>query len=144
MGLNKDDRWIDEISGQPLTRGQHFADKLAEFIGSWPFLIGQTIFLIAWIVLNITGLLFGIWDRYPFILLNLILSFQAAYAGPLILISQNRLSDRDRFQAKADYLINMEAHRKIERLEVAIGLIESDKLDKILELLHERKEAERE
>jgi uncharacterized membrane protein len=98
-----------------LTLGQRAADSFAGSIGSWRFIIAQTVILLIWIVLNVLGWL-GRWDPYPFILLNLILSFQAAYAGPIIMMSQNRASDLDRLQAHADFAVNEKAELEVEQL----------------------------
>ena len=75
------------------------------------------------------------WDPYPFILLNLALSFQAAYAAPFIMISQNRQAERDRHQAEEDFRTNVEAERRIEDLQQRLAAIEANKLDRIVELL---------
>lgn len=75
------------------TFGQIAADKITRWLGSWPFIIIQSIILITWITLNLTELLTRAWDPYPFILLNLALSFQAAYAAPIIMMSQNRQAE---------------------------------------------------
>jgi uncharacterized membrane protein len=72
-----------------------FSEGIARFLGTGRFLAGQTVLVIAWIVLNIVGFVHH-WDPYPFILLNLAFSTQAAYAAPLILLAQNRQDDRDR------------------------------------------------
>src|SRR6266705_2951280 len=71
--------------------GERVADRFAAIVGSWTFIITQTILLAAWVVLNVVAW-FQHWDPYPFILLNLALSFQAAYASPIIMMSQNRLA----------------------------------------------------
>lgn len=102
-------------AGPPLTRGQRFADYVAETMGSWPFIITQTTILLFWIALNVTAYVRH-WDPYPFILLNLALSFQAAYAAPFIMMSQNRQQDIDRREAAADYQINIKAELEIELL----------------------------
>src|SRR5262249_48668568 len=78
-----------------LTMGQRIADDVAAMMGSWTFIIIQSGILFVWIVLNITAFVQN-WDPYPFILLNLALSFQAAYAAPFIMMSQNRQQDIDR------------------------------------------------
>ena len=75
------------------------------------------------------------WDAYPFILLNLLFSTQAAYAAPIIMMSQNRQSERDRANAEADYRTNIEAKIEIEELQKKLNAIEVEKLDKILEIL---------
>jgi uncharacterized membrane protein len=78
------------------TFGQRVADQLSAGMGSWPFLIVQTIFMIAWVAINIVWLANRGWDPYPFILLNLALSLQATYAGPIVLLAGNRQSAKDR------------------------------------------------
>ena len=75
--------------------GDKIADGVVTTLGSWRFIIVQSVFLLFWLALNITGIIFR-WDPYPFILLNLMLSFQAAYTGPIVLKAQNRQADRDR------------------------------------------------
>jgi uncharacterized membrane protein len=98
-----------------LTLGQRIADGVAATMGSWSFIIIQSAILTLWIVLNITAYIEH-WDPYPFILLNLALSFQAAYAAPFIMMSQNRQQDIDRVAAKNDYQINVKAELEIELL----------------------------
>jgi uncharacterized membrane protein len=100
---------------QGLTLGQRAADGFAAAVGSWRFIIIQTVVLVIWIVLNVTAWIRH-WDPYPFILLNLALSFQAAYAAPIIMMSQNRSSELDRFQARADYDINQKAEAEVEEV----------------------------
>jgi len=117
--------------------GQRIADGVAATMGSWSFIIVQSVILAVWIVLNLMAWM-GHWDPYPFILLNLALSFQAAYAAPFIMISQNRQADRDRRQAEEDYRTNVEAERRIEDLQKRLADIEVNKLDRILELLEGR------
>ena len=80
------------------------------------------------------------WDVYPFILLNLLFSTQAAYAAPIIMMSQNRQSERDRANAEADYQTNIDAKREIEQLQKKLNSLEIDKLDKIIKMLHDIKE----
>jgi uncharacterized membrane protein len=117
-----------------LTFGQRVADKVAGFMGSWEFIIGQSIIISIWIGINITAYL-GHWDPYPFILLNLLFSTQAAYAAPIIMMAQNRQSERDRIQARDDYETNIKAKKEIEELQLALNRIENEKLDQIIELL---------
>jgi uncharacterized membrane protein len=76
--------------------GQRVADQLSAGMGSWPFLIFQTIFMMVWVSINVIWLLNKGWDPYPFILLNLVLSLQATYAGPIVLLAGNRQSAKDR------------------------------------------------
>ena len=101
--------------GPTPTFGQKIADAVAATMGSWPFIIIQTTILALWIALNILAWVRH-WDPYPFILLNLALSFQAAYAAPFIMMSQNRQADIDRLKAEDDYRINIKAELEIELL----------------------------
>ena len=102
-----------------LTVGQKIADTVAATMGSWRFIIIQSLILLFWIILNVTAIVEK-WDPYPFILLNLALSFQAAYAAPFIMMSQNRQQDIDRKQAENDYQINIKAELEIELLHQKI------------------------
>lgn len=123
-----------ESDAENRTFGGRLADWVAKGMGSWKFIIVQTIFVAAWMVLNIIGVVYQ-WDPYPFILLNLLFSTQAAYAAPIIMMAQNRQTDRDRAQAQADYETNLAAKYEIEELQRRLARIEDEKLDKILKLL---------
>jgi uncharacterized membrane protein len=116
--------------------GDRIADRVAALIGSWAFIIGQTAVMAVWILVN-TLALFGVvrFDEYPFVFLNLFMSAEAAFATPLILMSQNRSADRDREHAEHDYEVNVEAKAEIEELMTTLARIENDKLDKILAAL---------
>ena len=116
------------------TTGERIADAVAKGMGSWTFIIAQTVVVAIWITLNIIAWLRA-WDPYPFILLNLLFSTQAAYAAPLILMSQNRQNERDRYQAESDYRTDARAGKEIDEVKIALARIEKDKLDRILELL---------
>ncbi len=98
-----------------LTLAQRFADAVTAMIGSWKFIIIQSTLLFIWILINISAYV-NHWDPYPFILLNLALSFQAAYAAPFIMMSQNRQQDIDRKFAQNDYQVNIKAELEIELL----------------------------
>jgi uncharacterized membrane protein len=104
-----------QLAEPQLTVGQRVADIVAASMGSWTFIIIQSIFLAIWIILNVTAYVES-WDPYPFILLNLALSFQAAYAAPFIMMSQNRQQDIDRKAAEHDHQINIKAELEIELL----------------------------
>lgn len=119
-----------------LTFGQRIADSVASGMGSWTFIIIQTVFVLLWMAINIIGFMLH-WDPYPFILLNLVFSTQAAYAAPIIMMAQNRQNERDRFHAAADYQTNITAKEEIEELQEAVARIENDKLSKIMEMLEE-------
>lgn len=120
------------------TFGQKLADSVATGMGSWRFIIIQTVIVAVWMGLNVLGFVQH-WDPYPFILLNLLFSTQAAYAAPIIMMAQNRQSDRDRAQAQADYQTNLDAKMEIEALQKHLSLIETEKLDKIIQMLEEMK-----
>jgi uncharacterized membrane protein len=111
--------------GDRRTSGERLADGVAGRVGSWSFIIVQSLLLVAWIVAN--GFLIRDWiggrpfDPYPFILLNLVLSFQAAYTGPVVMMSQNRQAAKDRDEAEHDYAVNREALDRLERLEGQLG-----------------------
>jgi uncharacterized membrane protein len=130
-----------ERPGKPLTIGQRVADRVAATMGSWKFIIVQTTLLLFWIVLNVTAYVQR-WDPYPFILLNLALSFQAAYAAPFIMMSQNRQQDIDRLEAANDYQINIKAeleiellHQKIDELREKEMLVLTQAVNDLTELL---------
>ena len=129
--------WHDEHK-EGLSFSQKIADKVANGMGSWGFIIIQTLLVAIWMILNVVGWSLH-WDVYPFILLNLLFSTQAAYAAPIIMMSQNRQSERDRANAEADYKTNLDAKSEIEELQRRLNIIEVDKLDKIIKLLEERR-----
>src|ERR1700753_620763 len=114
--------------------GAHLADSVASGMGSWRFIIIQSIIVVIWMAVNVTGFIRH-WDVYPFILLNLLFSTQAAYAAPIIMMAQNRQGERDRAQADADFHTNVESKKEIEELLEKLNSIEIDQLDKILAIL---------
>jgi uncharacterized membrane protein len=120
------------------TSGERLADAVAQGMGSWTFIIIQSIIVIMWMALNVVAFIYH-WDEYPFILLNLVFSTQAAYAAPIIMMSQNRSSDRDRQHAEADYKTNVQSKEDIEDLMKTLHKIDVDKLDKIISLLGKEK-----
>ncbi len=101
---------------QKWTFGQRIADKIADFGGSWTFIIFFFIILFTWVLLN-TVLLYTKYDPYPFILLNLVLSCLAAIQAPVILMAQNRQAERDRIHAHYDYQVNRKAEREIQNMQ---------------------------
>jgi len=131
--MEKGKTWHDHHTSS-LAFGQRLADQVANGMGSWRFIIWQTAIVLLWMTLNVIAFKYH-WDVYPFILLNLVFSTQAAYAAPIIMMAQNRQSERDRAQADADYKTNCEAKQEIEELLAKLNSIEIDKLDKILEIL---------
>jgi uncharacterized membrane protein len=103
---------VNKVADDQLTVGQRVADKVAATVGSWRFIIIQSFILAVWLALNITGIVFR-WDPYPFILLNLMLSFQAAYAAPFVMMSQNRQAEKDRLTAQNDYSTDCKGEEEI-------------------------------
>src|SRR5271169_4250746 len=106
---------INQVDAEKLTRGQRIADGLAAVMGSWPFIIIQSIILAIWILANVIAWIQH-WDPYPFILLNLALSFQAAYAAPIIMMSQDRQAAKDRLMAEQDYEVNCKAEDELKSI----------------------------
>jgi uncharacterized membrane protein len=104
---------VNEVVKEQLTAGQRASDWIAAKVGSWPFIIGQSVLLALWAILNITAWLRH-WDPYPFIFMNLLLSLQAAYTAPMIMMSQNRAAIRDRVEAHIDYEVNLMAETEIK------------------------------
>jgi len=108
------------------TLGQNASDKLTRWAGSWTFIILFVIVFITWTILNTSWILFGkSWDPYPFILLNLALSCLAAIQAPIILMSQNRQSQRDRLKADYDYRINKKAEQEIREIKKQLTRMEN-------------------
>jgi len=103
---------VNDLENNILSKEHRVADSVVRIMGSWKFIITQTILLVLWSIVNIIAF-FEHWDPYPFILLNLILSLQAAYAAPIIMMSQNRQTARDRIEAHNDYLINIKSEKEI-------------------------------
>jgi uncharacterized membrane protein len=105
-------RNVNEIEVERLTSSQRAADRVAAIVGSWWFIGIQSVILAAWAALNVTAYIQH-WDPYPFILMNLFLSLQAAYTAPVLMMSQNRLAARDRLEAHNDYEINRKAEEEV-------------------------------
>lgn len=103
---------LNDIEDKVLTKSHLIADKIVQFVGSWKFIIVQTAILAVWGIFNLL-VYFEHWDPYPFTLLNLIMSLQAAYTAPIIMMCQNRQSSRDRLEAHNDYLIDLKSEREI-------------------------------
>jgi len=119
------------------TFGQKTADGVAKLVGSWKFIIGQTIFLIGWIALNVIAIK-ARWDPYPFIFLNLVVGFQAAYTAPLIMMSENRAAERDRKKFEIDLATDRKAEREIEEIQRKLEKLDREKISRILEILESK------
>ncbi len=115
---------LNQQFDRQLTLGERVADKVAEFGGSWYFIIAFFCVMAVWIIANSVYFLWHPWDPYPFILFNLILSMLAAIQAPIIMMSQNRQEDRDRLRAENDYKVNLKAEIEIRTL--------SEKMDQLL------------
>ena len=114
--------------------GARVSDGVAAMVGSWPFIIVQSVILIAWMALNVTAYVKA-WDPYPFILLNLVLSFQAAYAAPFIMMSQNRQASIDRLEAQHDYEVNVKSELEIELLHEKIDLLRDTEVRELIRVI---------
>lgn len=125
---------LNTTINQKATFGQKSADAIAKFGGSWPFIFLFVVILGSWILLN-TLHFFGLsFDRYPFILLNLVLSCLAAIQAPIIMMSQNRQAARDRIAADHDYQTNLKAELEISLLHEKIDYLMSQQWQQMLEL----------
>ncbi len=114
--------------------GQRIADAVAATVGSWRFIIVQSVLLTIWIVLNVTAWVRA-WDPYPFILLNLVLSFQAAYTAPILMMSQNRQAEIDRRDAAHDYEVNVKAELEIELLHSKIDALREQEIAELVTII---------
>jgi uncharacterized membrane protein len=130
---------VNQLHAESMTLGQRASDGFASAVGSWTFIIVQSIILAFWIAFNAIAWIRH-WDPYPFILLNLALSFQAAYAAPIIMMSQNRQALKDRLAAEEDYRINSKAE---EELEAVMKHLETQD-DLMLSILQRLEEQHRE
>ena len=128
-------RELSDIDTGPTNRGEKFADWVYKNIGSWRFILIQSILVVIWVIFNVTAYIRA-WDPYPFIFMNLIFSLQSAYAASLILMSQNR---QDKLKAHNDYLMNFwaeeESRAVLEHLAAQ---------DKALEEIYQELQKERE
>lgn len=109
-------RNINESQQEKMTLGERMADGLASFAGSWRFIIWFCVLIAIWVLLNSLLFIIQPWDPYPFILLNLFMSFLASVQAPVIMMSQNRQELRDRLRAEHDYEVNLKAELEIEQL----------------------------
>ena len=117
-----------------LTFGERLSDRIAEFGGSWRFLITFFGILLVWIAINGVILMTHAFDPYPFILLNLILSCLAAVQAPVIMMSQNRAEARDRLRAENDYKINLKAELEIRHLHEKIDHLLRGQYNRLFEI----------
>jgi uncharacterized membrane protein len=124
---------IDEKFHERLTFGQHLADRVAEFGGSWTFMIAFAVVLGLWVLVNTVALgTADAFDPYPFTFLNLILSMLAAIQAPVIMMSQNRQANKDRIAAAHDYEVNLRAELEIMDLHEKLDRVRNEQLSEIL------------
>jgi uncharacterized membrane protein len=117
------------------SRGGRAADRVAAFMGSWRFIGIQTAIITVWITLNAVALVHH-WDPYPFILLNLLFSTQAAYAAPILQLATNRQSEHDRVRAEHDYLTGAQTQALLRYLAAHHG-IGADEIERVVSVVSE-------
>jgi uncharacterized membrane protein len=117
-----------------LTRGQRISDKVARFGGSWAFIILFGVVLFVWVLFNTLAAQRDVFDPYPFILMNLILSCIAALQAPVIMMSQNRKEEKDRQRAENDYLVNLKAELEVRNLHRKIDLLMEEQMSRLVEV----------
>lgn len=133
-------RNVNEVLEDKLSIGERFADKVAEFVGSWSFIISFILLLIGWMTLNVYAFIFKPVDPYPFILLNLILSCIAALQAPVIMMSQGRQAKKDRIAADLDYKINLKSELQTQQILVKLDKINASEMRKFNELKRMQKQ----
>jgi uncharacterized membrane protein len=127
-------RNINEQLAEHFTLGERVADRMAEFGGSWRFVLLFIALLAVWVVVNSLSV-FGLrMDPYPFIFLNLVLSCVAAFQAPIIMMSQNRQEKRDRLRADQDYKVNLKAELEVRLLTAKIDQLRNHQWQRLLEI----------
>ena len=127
-------RNANEIIEEEATVGEHVADSVARFGGSWSFIIAFIVFMVTYTAVNV-ALRAKAWDHYPFILLNLFLSMLAAIQAPVIMMSQNRQDKKDRLRSELDFDVNRRAESEIQALSRKLNLLD-EKMDDLGEFMH--------
>lgn len=134
---NPQARNANEVEQVRLSAGQLMADRTTSLVGSWRFIISQSLLLGAWLVVNGIGWALS-WDPYPFILLNLVLSFQAAFTAPIIMMSQNRQASRDRMESELDYDVNRRAEAEVAMIQARLADLAGRQWDALVTLQEEQ------
>ncbi|WP_338668130.1 DUF1003 domain-containing protein [Pseudodesulfovibrio methanolicus] len=124
----------EEEMDRTRTAGERLADLIADFGGSWKFIIMFFAFIFIWMLVNTLLLIFRPFDPYPFILLNLMLSLLAAIQAPIIMMSQNRQEDKDRVRAENDYKVNLKAELEIRHLHEKLDHLISNQWERLLDI----------
>jgi len=125
---------IDEIYESGLTFGQRLSDRIAQFGGSWKFIIIFTGILLAWVILNSIAFLYRPFDPFPYIFLNLLLSCLAAIQAPIIMMSQNRQEAKDSLRIMHDYQVNLKAELEIRQLHQKLDHLLSNQWERLVEI----------
>ena len=125
---------LSKVKKSQISKGAQISDAVTGTVGSWKFILIQSFLLALWIVLNVISWIKHC-DEYPFILLNLALSFQAAYATPFILMSQNRQSEIDRERAKQDLDVDIKAEMEVKSLHQKIDSLRDREIAELREML---------
>jgi uncharacterized membrane protein len=128
---------VNELYQRELTLGDRVATRVAEAVGSWTFILVQSVVLAGWVILNVIGWMKS-WDPYPFILMNLLLSLEAAYTAPLIMMAQNRQAEKDRLMIQEDYETN---RRVAEEVRQILNILEQH--GRLLEIVLAQRENEK-
>lgn len=122
----KEETPIQHVVHGTSSLGERAADNLAKYAGSWTFITAFMVFLVIWMSVNVYAWI-NVWDPYPFILLNLVLSCIAALQAPIILMSQNRQAEKDRRKVEYDYRVNRKSEKMIEEILNKVKGIEKKK-----------------
>lgn len=129
----------NDVERERLTLGERWADAITALVGSWRFIITQAALLALWLIVNAIGWALR-WDPYPFILLNLVLSFQAAFTAPIIMMSQNRQASRDRLEAELDFEVNRRAEHEVALIQSRLDDLSGRQWEELLRLQQEQLE----
>ncbi|MGN6647152.1 MAG: DUF1003 domain-containing protein [Cytophaga sp.] len=128
---------VENLLHQPeetLTLGQRISDSVADFGGSWKFIISFTVILTGWILFNTLAPNRDDFDPYPFILMNLVLSTIAAFQAPIIMMSQNRKEQKDRKRTENNHLINLKAELEVRSLHQKVDLLLEEQIQILFEI----------
>ena len=128
---------VDIGTGERLSFGDIVADRVTQGVGSWRFIGIYFVLLLAWMGVNTVAWVRH-WDPYPFIFLNLVLSFQGAFAAPIILMSQNRQEERDRLEEQHDHAINLRAEREVAAIQARLEALGTTSLESVTALRDEQ------
>lgn len=129
---------VNEEIEERLTVGERLADKIAEFGGSWTFIIAFLVFLGLWMLVNTIQMWFHPFDEFPYIFLNLMLSCLAALQAPIIMMSQNRAQKKDRLKAELDYQVNLKSELMIQQLHVKFDELRDNQIEEIRKAIGEQ------